>query len=319
MKITVYSFFISVLVGTVLFLNCSSYEKVHVITYDDAFFLPDGNIGVVGWEYDADIPEGAWDSPEWSNINQYFYSYNRQTRELTLLATLAEDVWALPAYPGACRLGNWVAYETVIDGNRTSAIGVFDLAQGKIVATAGIETGTSFLLQGISQDGKYLFAEDGIAFNLSLNANKLEVSRSFPFYINGDSLIFSFAYRPFSPSLDTAWLTTKNLNSGNLDTIQILPKWQMGRVTSDGKYLLCGISINSSGRGNPFMGIDLDSLMAGKFSFDTITISNDSFTSKSDYNRNTGDFVFQNFGSIYLGNTASTEPEKIIAQLTTQR
>ena len=308
--------------GILVICSCGS-QKVHVTTWDDAFFLPDGNIGVVGWEYDEVSPNGAWDYPEWSNINQYLYSYNRQTEELTLIAQLAENVWAFPAYPGACRLGNWIAYETVIEGNRSSAVGVYDLEQQKISYIVGVETGASLPLQGISTDGKVLFVENGgrgLAFDAVVREKILEGRNIVPFYID-NSYIFTFAYKPYVASLDTAWIIRSSPgNVASPDTLQVLPQWRIGRITSDGKYLLCGISINSSGRGCPFTGILLDSLANGVFKYDTVSGINDYFTSKGDYNGSTGDFVYYDHGSIYFGNAnASTIPMKILSQITTQR
>jgi len=73
---------------SLLFLKCSCYEDVHIVEWHSAFFIDSVTVGVIGWELDSKQATTDWAYTEFSNVNQYFYTYNIPTKNKTLVKEL---------------------------------------------------------------------------------------------------------------------------------------------------------------------------------------------------------------------------------------
>lgn len=139
----------------ILFFSCTEkYNEYHVQEWQNAFFLNDSTLGVIGWDYDLDESTNAMILSDYKNVNQIYYEYNLNTEKLEEIFTL-RSIEMIPVYHFYTSfLYPWLFYSTKVEeGNKEIAILNIETKENRIFKS---EEGYSGLYPlTISKNGRY--------------------------------------------------------------------------------------------------------------------------------------------------------------------
>ena len=101
-----------------VFFSCSQYNEYRVQEWQNAFFLNDSTLGVIGWDYDLDESTNALVLSDYKNVKQIYYEYNLNTEELEKIFTLS-SIEIIPVYYFYTSfLFPWLFYSTELEEGR---------------------------------------------------------------------------------------------------------------------------------------------------------------------------------------------------------
>lgn len=306
-------------------LNCTNWEKTHEVEWTCAFFLPDGNVGAIAFEYDFDYPSGAWQSAEKSNNDQKLYSYNVETEELELLGILMDNAPYSAHYPQACRSGNFVLFKTNYNGNGGSSIGLFDLETRRVLGYADIQPKGAIFLEGLSENGKIAMFSYGSGFGKLYDFGRKKIiwenDKLSPFYFTNDSTFYFVT----SPQDTCGWrlMRATHYKDTAYDTIGCFKHAYIGRTTNDHNFYQ-GVKLEDfTDLYSDVLTIigDLDKILNGSYEYKSYRLPKFD-VDEDDYHHESGNYVFVTYGSVFLGSVNDTSDQgiqKILNRSSTRR
>lgn len=145
---------ISIIAVCLLLNSCSDYTTYHLKTWQGAFFINDTTLGVVGWEWDTDVPSSPYDEEKFYNVNQYFLKYYINSQKLEKVYTLQSDCLRNLSYHFLTFEYPILYYSTFTSSLET---GIFNIEtfENKLLRDNGNypSTGKPYI---VSNNGKYL-------------------------------------------------------------------------------------------------------------------------------------------------------------------
>jgi len=137
-----------------VFFSCSQYNEYRVQEWQNAFFLNDSTLGVIGWDYDLDESTNALVLSDYKNVKQIYYEYNLNTEELEKIFTLS-SIEIIPVYYFYTSfLFPWLFYSTK-EEEGSKEIGIFNVETKENRIFLSEEGYSGLYPLTISKNGRY--------------------------------------------------------------------------------------------------------------------------------------------------------------------
>ncbi len=284
-------------------LGGCGYEEVHIIEWHSAFFIDSVTVGVIGWELDSKQTTSDWTSSTFSDVDQYFYTYDIPTKKKTLVKKLhnncdevAHTNAAEFAYPN-------VYYTTWYDNG--GKIGRYNLEtdEVKILTYGGplsVSRNNKYLITGTGSD------YPGRVFNLTTETT-IDSFHSFlsPKYVNDITRrIFLFGNEV---SFAHKWLLIYDMETSLIDTIG---ENNYGYYKGSGDY--GNVIVYSDRSSGVIQYVYSDSLLSKTDTAITLDYTTNNFIYSFDIDLSTGYYVFYSEGDIVLGKNEQNAEDKVI-------
>jgi len=204
-----------------VFFSCSQYNEYRVQEWQNAFFLNDSTLGVIGWDYDLDESTNALVLSDYKNVKQIYYEYNLNTEELEKIFTLS-SIEIIPVYYFYTSfLFPWLFYSTK-EEEGSKEIGIFNVETKENRIFLSEEGYSGLYPLTISKNGRYfgyrLMSHPDFRFSIYDVKNNKDIkffTVQRPLYIDDDSLKAIL----LSPSNTQNWFICYDLETEEMDTL----------------------------------------------------------------------------------------------------